>query len=48
MKKRPSFEAFKKTAMQDEKFKTEYELLRPGFEIAEKIIKARKSLSFPN
>ena len=46
MSKRPSFEAFKKAAMQDEKFKTEYELLEPEFEILQKFIKARKKASF--
>jgi len=33
MSKRPTFEEFKKRAMQDEKFKAEYELLKPEFEI---------------
>lgn len=42
MSKRPSFETFKKTALKDEKFKAEYDLLGEEFELTEKFIKARK------
>lgn len=42
MVKRPDFKAFKKVAMQDEKFKEEYELLRPEFEILQQFIEARQ------
>jgi predicted transcriptional regulator len=45
MSKRPSFEEFKKEAMQDEKFRTEYELLEPEFDVLYKFIKARKKAS---
>lgn len=46
MSKRPTFEEYKKRAMQNEKFRTEYELLKPEFEILKKFIKARKKASF--
>lgn len=45
MSKRPTFDEFKKTAMQDEKFRTEYELLKPEFEILLKFIQAKKKAS---
>ncbi len=48
MSKRPSFEEFKKRAMQDKKFRAEYELLRPEFEILQKSIKARNKKNSMN
>ena len=42
MRKRPTFEDFKKDAMKDKAFKAEYELLGPEFELITKRIKARK------
>lgn len=42
MSKRPTFESFKKTAMQDENFKAEYDLLSEEFELIQKFINARK------
>lgn len=44
--KRPSFEEFKKRALQNEEVKTAYELLGPEFELIEKFIKARKKAHF--
>lgn len=44
MSKRPTFESFKKTAMQDAEFRAEYELLREEFELIEKLITARKKV----
>lgn len=38
MSKRPSFEAFKKAAMKDEKFKAEYDVLQEEFELIRKFI----------
>jgi DNA-binding XRE family transcriptional regulator len=46
MIKRPAFETFKKTAMQDEAFKTEYKLLQSEFELIQKFIKARKKARY--
>lgn len=46
MTKRPDFEAFKKKAFQNKKFKAEYEALRPEFELIYKFIKARKSAHY--
>lgn len=37
-----SFDALKQELMQDEKFRTEYEKLRPRYEIISQIIDARK------
>lgn len=42
MKKRPTFEAFKKIAQKSKKFRAEYEALRPEFELIKKFIEARK------
>ena len=42
MKKRPNFETFKNKALRSQKFKAEYESLRPEFELASEFIKARK------
>ncbi len=42
MNKKLSFKAFKEAALKDEAFKTEYETLRPEFELIEQFIKARK------
>jgi DNA-binding XRE family transcriptional regulator len=46
MNKRPNFETFKKTAMKDEAFKAEYELLGPEFELIQKFIKARRKAHY--
>jgi predicted transcriptional regulator len=40
--KRPTFEKFKKRALQNEELKAAYELLGPEFELLEKFIRARK------
>lgn len=40
--KRPSFEAYKKKALQNEEVKAAYDLLGPEFDLLEKFIKARK------
>lgn len=42
MNKKLDFKTFKEVAFQDEKFRTEYEALRPEFELIEKFIRARK------
>lgn len=41
-KKRPSFKAFMKKALQDPEFKKEYEALKPEFDLLAKFIQARK------
>jgi DNA-binding XRE family transcriptional regulator len=46
MVKRPDLKAFKKKALQDKKFKAEYETLRPEFELICKFIKARKNAHY--
>ena len=43
MGKRATLKDFKKEAFLDEKLRNEYELLRPEFEMIEKLIVARKS-----
>lgn len=42
MKKRLSFKAFREEALSDKPCNTEYEALRPEFELLEQLIKARK------
>jgi ribosome-binding protein aMBF1 (putative translation factor) len=42
MKKRPTFEDFKKEVFKDEKFKAEYDALGAEFDLIEKFIKARQ------
>lgn len=42
MSKRPTFEAFKKRALQDKEVKAAYDLLEPEFALLEKLIKAKK------
>jgi len=42
MSKRPSFEEYKKRAMQNKELKAAYDLLEPEFTLLEKFIKARK------
>lgn len=46
MNKRPSFDAFKKEAMEDKKFRAEYELLGPEFELIRQFIVARKKARY--
>lgn len=43
MNKRPTFKAFKKTALKSKKFRVEYEALRPEFELIKQFIEARKN-----
>lgn len=45
-KKRPTFEQFKKRALQDKDFKAEYDLLEAEFSVIEKFIKARKKAHY--
>jgi len=42
MKKRPSFEEFKKRALENEEVKATYDLLEAEFAVLEKFIMARK------
>jgi Helix-turn-helix. len=42
MSKRPSFEAFKKRALENEEVKAAYDLLEPEFAVLDKFIRARK------
>ena len=46
MSKKLDFETFKKTALQDERFREEYEALRPEFELIREFIKARQNSHF--
>ena len=46
MVKRPDLKTFKKKALQDKKFKAEYETLRPEFDLICKFIKARKNARY--
>lgn len=41
-KKQLSFKDFKEKALKDPEFRTEYEALRPEFEVLKKFVKARK------
>ncbi len=46
MSKRPTFEEFKKKALQDKEVKAEYNLLEEEFALLEKFIKARKKAHY--
>lgn len=46
MSKRPSFDEFKKRALQDKDVKAEYDLLETEFALLEKFIKARKNARY--
>jgi len=43
MNNKLSFKTFKEEALKDEAFRAEYEALRPGFELVQQFIKARKN-----
>ncbi len=45
-KKRPTFEQFKKKALQDKEVKAEYDLLEAEFSLIEKFIRARKKAQY--